>query len=81
MTTATIETKAPIRHKLGRVTAKIWENVTQEGEIYHTIDFLRVYKDESGDFKESRTFTQGDLACIVAMAPQLNAALSELISS
>jgi len=53
-------TTKPITMKLGRLTAKIWENQGPNGSFYN-VTVTRTYRDKQGKYHESTSFTQSDL--------------------
>ena len=48
--------------RLGRIRAAIWENPTQNGNMYN-VTITRLYKDEGG-WKDSSSFGRDDLPLV-----------------
>lgn len=56
--------KKPIHEiRLGRVKASFWENDSKEegGKSYVTVTFSRLYKNEAGEWRDSKAFYASDL--------------------
>ena len=52
--------------RLGRIRAAIWENQTQNGNMYN-VTITRLYKDESG-WNDSGSFGRDDLPLVEKVA-------------
>ena len=52
--------------RLGRIRAAIWENPTQNGNMYN-VTITRLYKDESG-WNDSSSFGRDDLPLVEKVA-------------
>lgn len=55
--------------KQGGVEVSVWRNPTEKGEMYNTT-IRNSYKDESGQWKETTSFSPTDLAVISQLTSQ-----------
>lgn len=66
------EKSSPIHSvKVGRVRAAIWENTSENG-AWHSVTFSRLYKDDSGAWKDSSSFSRDDLPLLMKVADQVH---------
>ena len=72
MTNSPIET---IRD--GNLKATIWKNLGEKGNFY-TVDLTRSYKDEAGNWHDSKCFSGSELLRIVRLASQAYDRTNEL---
>jgi hypothetical protein len=50
------------------VSAAIWRNQNQKGEVFFSTTFERSYKDDAGNWKSSDSFSHGDLLVLAKVA-------------
>jgi hypothetical protein len=63
-----MSSKKPVHEvRLGRIKAAIWENETQNG-ARHNVTFTRLYKDDTGNWKDSGSFSRDDLPLLAKVA-------------
>ncbi len=53
----------------GNLKATIWQNEGERGAYYSTT-FSRTYKDENGEYRETQSFSSGDLLRVSELARQ-----------
>lgn len=64
--------KSPIHTiKIGRIRAAIWENESENGP-WNSVTFSRLYKDETGGWKDSTSFSRDDLPLLMKVADQVH---------
>ena len=60
--------KKPVHEvRFGRIKAAIWENETENGSR-HNVTFTRLYKDDTGNWKDSGSFGRDDLPLVAKVA-------------
>jgi hypothetical protein len=62
--------------RLGRIRGTVWRNET-EGGTFHNVAFSRLYKDDSGDWQDSATFSRDDLPLVAKVADLVHSWLYE----
>lgn len=68
MENSSMSSKKPIHEvRLGRIKGAIWENETQNGSR-HNVTFTRLYKDDTGNWKDSGSFGRDDLPLLAKVA-------------
>jgi hypothetical protein len=50
------------------VSAAIWRNQNQKGEVFFSTTLERSYKDDAGNWKSSDSFSPGDLLVLAKVA-------------
>ncbi len=53
----------------GNIKASIWKRESEKGSFYVT-DFTKTYRDERGDYQNSRSFTGADLLKLSELSRQ-----------
>jgi len=54
----------------GSIKATIWENATNDGEVFYSVDFVRGYKDKEGNWQDSTSFSGAELLRVANLATQ-----------
>ncbi len=68
MENSSMSSKKPVHEvRLGRIKGAIWENETQNGSR-HNVTFTRLYKDDTGNWKDSGSFGRDDLPLLAKVA-------------
>lgn len=63
------DSKKPVaKVSLHPVSAAIWRNQNQKGEVFFSTTFERSYKDDVGNWKSSDSFSAGDLLLLAKVA-------------
>ena len=57
--------------RCGNIKATIWENVSEKGPFFATT-FSRLFKDQSGEWRNGTSFGLNDLEALVTVARQAN---------
>ena len=60
------------------VSAAIWRNPNQKGEVFYSVTFERSYKDDKGKWQSSATFNAGDLLLLAKVADQAHSEIYKL---
>ena len=63
--------------RIGRVKATIWRNGTED-HPRHNVTFLRLYKDDAGEWKSTQSFGRSDLLVLAKVADQAHSRIFEL---
>ncbi len=53
--------------RIASVKAAVWETVTDKG-IFHNVTFSRVYRDQEGQWKNTRSYREHDIPALVECA-------------
>ena len=61
----------------GRITAKIWKNAGQKGVRYSVV-ISRFYQDQNGNYRDSDTFSNGELLRVARLAHKAYDRIAEL---
>jgi hypothetical protein len=70
--------KPASRISLHPVSAAIWRNQNQKGDVFYSVTFERSYKDEKGKWQSSATFNAGDLLLLAKVADQAHTEIHNL---
>lgn len=62
------------KFKVGRINITIWRNDSDKGP-YHSVNFDRRYKTESGDWKTVTSFSPDDLPDLISAAEMARSSL------
>jgi hypothetical protein len=62
--------------RLGRIRGTVWKNETDSG-TFHNVSFSRLYKDESGEWKDSTSYGREDLPVLAKVADMVHTWLYE----
>jgi hypothetical protein len=65
--------------KQGGVEVSVWKNHTDKGDMFNTT-IRNSYKDDSGEWKETASFSPTDLAVLAQLSSQAFQAITELKS-
>jgi len=63
------------------VSAAIWRNQTQKGEVFYSTTFEKSYRDEAGNWKSSDSFNAADLLLLAKVADEAHTKIYELRAS
>ena len=63
----------------GGVEVSVWKNRTEQGDLYNTT-IRNSYKEESGEWKETKSFSPTDLAVLAQLSGQAFQAIGALKS-
>ncbi len=63
--------------KQGGVEVSVWRNAGENGDMYNTT-IRNSYKDQAGDWKETKSFSPTDLAVLSQLSGQAFQAITEL---
>jgi hypothetical protein len=73
------DTKKPAsKIALHPVKAAIWRNENGKGEAFYSVTFERSYKDESGKWQSSTTFSGNELLLLAKVADQAHSEIQKL---
>ena len=64
----------------GGVEVSVWKNRTEQGDLYNTTIRNSYKDDESGEWKETKSFSPTDLAVLAQLSSQAFQAIGELKS-
>ena len=53
--------KPKAKLRIGAVTATIWENENSEGKKFYSVNLIRSYRDNDGEWQEADNLNHGDL--------------------
>jgi len=62
----------------GGVKVDVWRNTTQQGADLYNTTISNSYKDDAGDWKETKSFSPTDLAVLSQLSSQAFQAIGEL---
>jgi len=54
--------------RVGPIRAAVWMNKNEEGRHWFNVTITRLYKDESGQWKDSTSFRRDDLLLVAKVA-------------
>ena len=54
--------------RIGRLSATIWLNESQNGREYPSVDIVRNYTDKNGNWKTTSSFTHDELLSVAMLA-------------
>ena len=57
--------------RLGRIRGTVWKNENDNGAFFN-VGFSRLYKDDSGQWRDAATFSRDDLLLVAKIADQLH---------
>lgn len=66
--------------RFGAVKAAIWENDTEGGDVYHSVTFERLYRNDDGDWRSTSSFRASDLLLLAKVADAAHTRVLELRS-
>jgi hypothetical protein len=73
------DTKKPAsKITLFPVSAAIWRNQNQKGEVFFSTTFERSYKDDAGNWKSSDSFPVSDLLTLAKLADLVHTEIYKL---
>ncbi len=76
------DTKKPAaKVNLHPVSAAIWRNQNQKGDIFYSVTFERSYKDDAGKWQRSDSFNAVDLLLLAKAADQAHSEIYKLRAS
>jgi len=61
----------------GRLKATIWQNESDKG-AYHTVSLSKVFEDQSGQLRETNSFSAGELLRVAELARESHAFVREV---
>ena len=71
--------KKPVaKVQLYPVSAAIWRNDGEKGEVFYNATFERSYKDEAGNWQSSASFNAGDLFLLAKVADRAHSEIYKL---
>lgn len=66
--------------RLGRIKAVIWANAGEDGEVWHTVQLVRLYRD--GDrWQSTHSFRRDDLLLVAKVADLAHSKVCELAAA
>ena len=68
---------AEVRH--GRIKAVIWLNAGEDGERWHTVQLLRLYRDGE-QWRSTHSFGRNDLLVVAKVADLAHSKVCELVA-
>ena len=63
------------------VSAAIWRNQNQKGDVFYSVTLERSFKDEKGKWQSSSTFNAGDLLVLAKVADLADSEIRKLRAS
>jgi len=63
------------------VSAAIWRNQNQKGDVFYSVTLERSFKDEKGKWQSSSTFNAGDLLVLAKVADLADTEIRKLRAS
>ena len=70
--------KPAARINLHPVSAAIWRNKNQKGDVFYSVTFERSYKDDDGTWQSSSSFSLSELLLLSKVADQAHSKVYEL---
>ena len=63
------DTKKPEQtYRIGRLSASIWLNESNEGTKFYSVEIVRNYKDKDGNWKTTSSFSHDELLNVAMLA-------------
>lgn len=63
--------------RLGRIKAVIWANAGEDGEVWHTVQLVRLYR-EGDRWQSTHSFRRNDLLLVAKVADLAHSKVCEL---
>ena len=63
------------------VSAAIWRNQNQKGDIFYSVTFSRNYRDDDGNWKSADNFNAAELLLLAKVADQAHSEIYKLRAS
>lgn len=75
-------TNSPIdRIRVGRITAAIWKNETDDGKHFYSFTVSRTYKDASGNYQSTDSFGLSDALVLAKVANLADSRIRKLLDA
>ena len=68
------------RIRIGRITAAIWRQTTEDGKQFYNFTLQRTYKDNDGNYQSSPNFALSDALIVAKVADRADTKIRRLLS-